>query len=209
MTQYVLYYLLLFFFNFKAMTNVSERNALKYEADKAILQKNYTKAVVLYKELSESTFLVNPELRLDLAHAYFMVEDTANASLEYKKIQHIADKELASTASLQIGLIDLQKKDSSTALLNFKFALEKNPENETARFNYEWLKKMLPAQKAKERVNQKTVVEEPQIQEVAKPKKIDLNEEETLKFLNAMKASDVEYLSKQRKIANTKGKKDW
>jgi hypothetical protein len=191
------------------MTNVSERNALKYEADKAILQKNYTKAVVLYKKLSESTFLVNPELRLDLAHAYFMVEDTANANLEYKKIQHIADKELASTASLQIGLIDLKKKDSATALVNFKFALEKNPENEIARFNYEWLKKMLPVQKNKEKISQKALVEEPQIQEIAKPKKIDLNEEETLKFLNAMKASDVEYLSKQRKIASTKSKKDW
>ncbi len=191
------------------MTNVSERNALKYEADKAILQKKYNKAVVLYKKLTESTFLVNPALRLDLGHAYFMTGDTAKANAEYKKIQHIGDTEIASIASLQIGMIDLKRKDSSMALKNFKFSLEKNPENETARFNYEWLKKLLPSEKIKENLIQKIVAQEKQIEESIKPKKIDLNEDETLKYLNSMKASDVEYLSKQRRYTSIKGKKDW
>ena len=212
MVQSILYSLVIFYLNINAMFNVTERNQLKYEADKAINQKKYKEAAVLYQRLSEATFLVSTELRLDLANAYFMTNDTAKAIIEYRKLEKISNIEQASTAKVQIGLLVLQKKDSLRALTYFKEALEKNADNEVARFNYEWLRKSLPSSKSlPQRIQQQQNEQqlEQKKDEKLEQKKNNLDEEQSLQVLNAMRASDVEHISKQRRITNKKTKNDW
>lgn len=203
-----IYALAVFILNYKALTNVSYRNQLKYEAEKAVKKEEYGKALGLYKDLCTASYIISPSLRNNLATAYFMNSDTANARKEFLKVAKISNPEISASALISLGQIDLLAKDSTAALLNFRKALEQNEDSKPAQQYYEWLRRSLPMRK--QRLYEKQIASQTEVEKDVNqnplPPQTNLNEEQTLFQLNAMRMSDVEHLSKQKRVAKTKMK---
>ncbi len=207
-----IFYIMLFFLNLKTLTNVSKRNELKNEANMAFVKKDFVNATEKYQILEAISFNLEPEARLNLAHCYFYVKDTANALLEYKKLLKINDPLVAATAYNQLGILNAMLGDSVSALACYKETLKLNPENEVAKYNYELIKKRNPesdklfSQKNKNRQTQseenqefaKTEKKEDELQTLA-PKK--MSKEKALEILDAMKLSELQFVH-QMKVSN-------
>ncbi|MBA4850072.1 tetratricopeptide repeat protein [Emticicia sp. BO119] len=213
------FYIILVFLNIRSLTNVSERNRLKIEAGEAFMKKNYTIARDKYQNLANISFNLEPEARLNMAHSYFYTQDTARALIEYKRLLRVTDEQIFTGALLQIGVINAMQKDSLTALQLFKEALQKNPDNITARYNYELLKKQLPDNNpeppppAQINENQNTEtqqsVEKKDELESTIPEK--MSREKALQILEAMKTNELQYTQKHKgkNEKNNKNSKDW
>jgi hypothetical protein len=87
---------------------------------------------------------------LNLAHAQYLLKDTANAFSRYQSLTQSPKNEIASKANLHLGLMTNQKGKAEEALSYFKQAVRQDPANEEARYNYEMLKKKLEEQKKKD-----------------------------------------------------------
>lgn len=213
-----LFYFILMFLNLRSLTNVSKRNILKYEATDAYNHKNFDLAVQKYQTLATISFNLEPEARLNLAHAYFFINDTTNAINEYKKLTKISDINISSSALIQLGVIETQLGDSLEAINLFKIALIKDNQNKIARYNYELLRKKMPQEPPKNNINQDKQSNQNALNGGAEVDKTDKKEEEldsttpekmskekALQILEAMKTTELQY-SQQRK--NTGSKKD-
>ncbi len=208
-----IFYIMLFFLNLKALTNVSKRNQLKNEANQAFVNKDYVSASEKYQILEAISFNLEPEARLNLAHSYFYVKDTANALIEYKKLLKINDPQVASTAYNQLGILNAMLGDSVSALSYYKETLKINPENRIARYNFELVKKKYPESgsafskkfETKRQSNSdfedfsKTEKKEDELQTLS-PKK--MSKEKALEILDAMKLSELQF-AHQVKITST------
>ena len=218
------FYIILLFLNLRSLTNVSERNLLTNEAARAFAQKKYGLAADKYQNLSKISFNLEPEARLNLAHAYFYIGDTTKALNEYRRLLRISDEQISSSVLIQIGVIDTMLGDSSTALMLFKEALQKNPENKTARYNYELLRKKLPQEPPKNNQNQNNQTQEQNpnnsgLTEKTEEKQEDLSsqtpekmsKEKALQILEAMKTNELQYSQQRKKSGKKKDKnaKDW
>ena len=205
------------------MTNVSERNLLKIQAGIAFSQKKYVLAVEKYQNLSEISFNLEPEARLNLAHAYFYTNDTTNALNQYKKLLKVNDERILSTALIQIGVINSMLGDSATAIVVFKEALNKNPDNKIARYNYELLRKKMPLEPPKNNQNNNQA-EDPKSNNGGGTKKTEekqeelssqtpekMSKEKALQILEAIKTNELQYSQQRKKVGTKKEKnsKDW
>lgn len=213
------FYIILLFLNIRSLTNVSERNRLKIEAGTAFMKENFPLARDKYQSLANLSFNLEPEARLNMAHSYFHTQDTARALLEYKRLLKVSDEKIFTGALIQIGVINAMLKDSLTAMLLFKEALQKNPDNETARYNYELLKKRMPdnnpppppQNQQNEPQNTETQQSEEKKDELKSNNPEKMSKEKALQILEAMKTNELQY-NPQRKEANkknSKNEKDW
>jgi Flp pilus assembly protein TadD len=213
------FYIILLLLNIRSLTNVSERNRLKIEAGTAFMKKNYVLAREKYQNLANISFNLEPEARLNMAHSYFYTQDTARALLEYKRLLKVSDEKIFTGALIQIGVINAMQKDSMTAMQLFKEALQKNPDNQTARYNYELLKKRLPDNNTP--LPPQNQVENPDNSETqqSNEKKDELqstdpekmSREKALQILEAMKSNELQYSPKHKESnkKNNKSEKDW
>lgn len=140
-------YLLLFFFlggtfAFFPIDNIAKINRYKAEAEAAYKAKDYEKAASLYAYLTDSLQVQDPEVSLNLAHAYFQTKKMDEAQERYRQVggQASAQKTLQSVANQQLGVIAAEAQKIEEALAFFKAALKANPKNQEARHNYELLK---------------------------------------------------------------------
>ncbi|MFY7909242.1 MAG: tetratricopeptide repeat protein [Emticicia sp.] len=203
------------------MTNVSQRNKLKIEAGKAFYTKNYRLASAKYQELSNISYNLEPEARLNLAHAYFSLNDTSRALDEYKKLLRLNNIGIATSAMIQVGVIETMIGDSLEAMQLFKIALQKDDQNKIARYNYELLRKKLPQSPPKNNQDQTTDTQNFNGGEVEKseerrdeldsttPEK--MSKEKALQILEAMKTTELQYSQqhKQHSLKKNKVEKDW
>jgi tetratricopeptide (TPR) repeat protein len=217
------FYIILLFLNIRSLTNVSERNLLKNEASQAFFQKKYALAAEKYQTLSNISFNLEPEARLNLAHAYFQTNDTTKSLNEYRRLLRINDEQISSTALIQVGVINTMLGDSATALALFKEALQKTPENKIARYNYELLRKKLPQKPPKNNQSNNQTQEEKQNNggetektdeqkdelDTQTPEK--MSKEKALQILDAMKTNELQYSQQRKKTVKKKDKdaKDW
>ena len=217
------FYIILLFLNLRSLTNVSERNVLKTDAAKAFYRKNYPLALQKYQTLAKISFNLEPEARLDLAHAYFATKDTARALTEYKQLLRLNDIRISSSAMIQVGVIDAMRGDSAEALGLFKIALQRDNQNKVARYNYELLKKKLPPIPPKNNKNQnnqqeaqannggETEKSEKKIEELDSTTPEKMSKEKALQILEAMKNTELQYSQQRKYPANkqNKAEKDW
>lgn len=217
------FYIILLFLNLRSLTNVSQRNILKVEAGKAYYKKDYPLATKKYEELANISYNLEPEARLNLAHAYFSINDTSKALEEYKKLVRLNDVKISTSAMIQVGVIETMKGDSSGALELFKVALQNDNENKVARYNYELLRKKLPISPPKNNQNQ-TSESERQANNGGETEKSDerrdeldsttpekMSKEKALQLLEAMKTTELQYVQqrKQKSGKTDKVEKDW
>jgi Ca-activated chloride channel homolog len=129
-------------------------NSAKAEAKNAFQSGDYAKAVATYRYLIDSLGVNEDEVLLNLAHAYYLQKDTANAYPNYQSLMSSSKGSIASKANLHVGLMANQRGKAEEALNLFKQAVKSDPTNEEARYNYEMLKKKLDEQKKKEQEQQ-------------------------------------------------------
>ncbi len=215
------FYIILLFLNLRSLTNVSQRNALKIEAGTAFYKKNFPLAAQKYEELANISYNLEPEARLNLAHAYFSINDTSKALEEYKKLVRLNDVTIATNAMIQVGVIETMKGDSTGALELFKVALQNDNENKVARYNYELLRKKLPQSPPKNNQSQTsesqsntggiTEKTEERRDELDSTTPEKMSKEKALQILEAMKTTELQYAQQRKQQANKKVKveKDW
>jgi tetratricopeptide (TPR) repeat protein len=130
------------------LKKASRINQAAQEAQGLYHRGQYRQAAALYQFLADSLQVKDDALILNLAHATFLAGDDAKATRHYTTLAKNPDPALQSIASTQLGLIYFRKDNPERALYTFKKALIQNPRNETARFNYELVKKYLAANPA-------------------------------------------------------------
>lgn len=133
---------------------ISKINSAKSAAKTAFNSGDYKAAIEKYKFLIDSLGVKEEEVLLNLAHAYYLQKDTANAATTYQPLTASVKKEISSKAFQQLGLLANQKGKSEEALNDFKQAVKADTKNEDARYNYEMLKKKLD-KKSKEEQQKK------------------------------------------------------
>lgn len=124
---------------------ISRINAIKSEAKKAFQSGDYKLAASKYALLADSLGVKEDEILMNLAHAYYLQKDTANAFTRYQSLTQSVSNEIASKAGNQLGLMLNQRGKPEEALAYFKQALKNDPRNNEARYNYEMVKKKLDA----------------------------------------------------------------
>ncbi len=134
-------------------SRVSKINTLKAEAKKAYLAGDMKTAIEKYKLLVDSLRVDEEEVAMNLANAYFNLNDTANALPRYQPLSVSQDAKIKSWASQQLGVVANRQGKFEEALNYFKQALKAEPANEQARYNYEMLKKKLEEKKKQDQKN--------------------------------------------------------
>ena len=129
-----------------------------------------------------------------------------------------------------MGTIEVINKDTLAALRYFKESLRQNPDNQKARYNYEFIKKKFSGKERVPKSNPQPQKQEQQspltpvpqtaqeVQETEEKKQLlnqlqhmKMSEAQAMMILDALKASEIQYLQQQkhRSISpndNSKGK---
>jgi Ca-activated chloride channel family protein len=134
---------------------IGKVNSLKNEARKAYTAGDYKTAIQKYKYLVDSLNVNEDEVLLNLASAYYLSKDTANAQLNYQAVADSEKNAVRSKAQQQLGVMADRQGKLEEALDHFKQAIKADPTNDDARYNYELLKKKLDEKKKKEQEEQK------------------------------------------------------
>ena len=135
-------------------TKIGKINSLKSEAKKAYEAGDFKTAITKYRYLIDSLHVNEDEVNLNLANAYFQLNDTTNAVSQYQSLTQSSKNQLRSKAQQQLGVMSNRQGKFEEALNHFKQAIKSDPTNEDARYNYELLKKKLEEEKKKEQQKQ-------------------------------------------------------
>ncbi len=126
---------------------VRKINTAKSRAEQAFKSGDYKSAITHYKYLVDSLDVREDEVMLNLANAYYLAKDTANAFTSYQALANSRDNVILSKANQQLGVMANQRGKFEEALNYFKQAIKAAPSNDDARYNYEMLKKKLEEKK--------------------------------------------------------------
>jgi Ca-activated chloride channel family protein len=127
--------------------DIARVNTLKKEARAAYNNGEFETAINKYNVLMQEYQQMDPNLMLNLSHAYYKAGNMEEAEKTYKPLIASGDMKVRSIANQQLGNMASAKKDYKTALNYYKAALKAAPDNEEARYNYELTKKLLNEQK--------------------------------------------------------------
>ena len=142
-----------------SVNDIARINTLKQEAQTAYKAGDYETALSKYEELTNDMDVSTDEISLNMAHAYYHLQDTAKALRAYNELSSVAEnKKIQSVAYNQVGVLynemDPSGKNDKAALNAFKAALKADPTNEEARYNYEVLKKKMKEKEQQDQQNQ-------------------------------------------------------
>lgn len=132
---------------------IGKINSVKKEAREAYTSGDYKTAIAKYRYLVDSLEVTEDEILLNLANAYYLSKDTAQAYTSYQSLIGSTTNEVRSKAQQQLGIMNHRRGKLEEALNNFKQAIKADPNNGPARYNYEMLKKKLDEQKKKDEKN--------------------------------------------------------
>lgn len=125
-------------------------NAAKSAAEDAFKRGDYGSAIQHYQYLVDSLGVKEDEVMINLANAYYLQKDTANALNTYQALTGSLKTDINSKAHQQLGILANQQGRAEEALNYFKQAIKAEPSNDGARYNYEMLKKKLNEKKKQE-----------------------------------------------------------
>ena len=108
---------------------------------------DYQTAVSKYQYLKDSLGVNEDEVLLNLANAYFELNDTTAALQHYQQLTQSSNGKIKSLAQQQLGVTRNRQAKFEDALNHFKEAIKADPTNMDARYNYELLKRKLDEQK--------------------------------------------------------------
>jgi tetratricopeptide (TPR) repeat protein len=129
---------------------IGKVNTLKDQAKKAFQTGDFKSAITHYRTLTDSLRVSEDEINLNLAHAYFQLNDTVAAQQGYQNALRSVNRKYQSIAHQQLGTLLNRQGKFDEALASYKAALKADPANEEARYNYELLRKKMDEQKKQE-----------------------------------------------------------
>lgn len=129
---------------------IAKVNKLKREAESAFKAGDYAKAANQYRLLVDSMNVKEQEINLNLAHAYFQQNDTAQARTYYASAAMGTNALAKSAAYQQLGVLAKNGNALKESLSYLKESIKANPANTSARYDYEVVKKLLDKQKEQE-----------------------------------------------------------
>lgn len=132
---------------------IAQINSLKSDAKEAYTSGDYKTAVEKYRYLIDSLQVSEDEVMLNLANAYFQLNDSVNASGFYRNLTQSKAPKMRSLSNQQLGVLSNRLGKFEDALEYFKQSLRADPTNEDARYNYELVKKKLEEQKKQDEKN--------------------------------------------------------
>ncbi len=219
----LLCYILLWISDNRSFDTIARLNEQKKLAENAFIEKDYKMASNIYYQISYGSLFSKPSARMNLANSYFEDEQFRKAEKQYKLLTKVKENMIATRAYNQLGLIAVQRKDSSAAIQYFKTALEIFPNNKIAKANYIFLKDNyagfedmtsdFAVNKSKSKVSEEqqtqldsipNLIEE--VSEEAKKEKflnslksINMSEEQARAILDAMKENEAQYIFQLRR----------
>lgn len=134
---------------------IARVNSAKSEARKAYISGDYKKALEKYRYLADSMGVREDEVLLNLGHAYFQTNDTAQAIATYQSLIGSGKTDVRSKARQQLGILHHRQGKMEEALADFKQAVKADANNTDARYNYEMLKRKLDEKKKQDEKNNK------------------------------------------------------
>ncbi|MCP9767462.1 hypothetical protein EGI22_06030 [Lacihabitans sp. LS3-19] len=213
MYQFI-YHIVFFLLNPQFFGNIEQQNTLKKEFNEVLLKGEFAKAIGIFEQIENVNRLIEPELRLDVAHAYFAVNDTLNARINYEYLQDNPNNIQAAQAKNQLGILALMKGDSALALKLFKSSMEKNIDNEKARFNFELISRIYhpkfspPPPQQDQKQSQEIIASEEKEKELDQYTSNKISKEKALQLLEDLKNSEMKVLI-SGKNSKKKVEKDW
>lgn len=117
--------------------DIAAINRLKREAEAAFRNKYWNVAIAKYKQLIETYQVKEPEVMLNLAHAYFEAREYAMALVSYEQAAKCNNKAIQTVAFQQAAIIKAQSGQLEDALRYLRNSLRAWPNNQVARYNYE------------------------------------------------------------------------
>ncbi len=144
------YSLIIFLLAFIGPGDIGKVNMEKSAAKDAYQRGEFKAAVTHYKTLIDSLGVKEDEVAMNLAHAYFQLNDTLNAQNSYLPLTGSSTSRFRSLANQQLGVLANRQGKFEEALNYFKNSLKADPANEEARYNYEMVKKKLEEKKKQE-----------------------------------------------------------
>ncbi|MBF9252587.1 tetratricopeptide repeat protein [Pontibacter sp. 172403-2] len=138
-----LFAVLLISFLSGGLRTISRINEYAQEAAQAYHQQNYTNAIAAYEYLLHDLEVNDDQLRLNLAHAYYEAGLMEQAKEAYRLLADHPTSHLRAVVHLQLGNIAARQQKYKQALSLYRQALIADPASETARYDYELLKKYL------------------------------------------------------------------
>ncbi|HYG20993.1 MAG TPA: tetratricopeptide repeat protein [Ohtaekwangia sp.] len=133
---------------------IGKINKAKSAAQEAYNSGNFKTAIQQYRYLVDSLQVTEDEILLNLANAYYLTKDTAQAYSGYQSLAGSTNNTVRSKAQQQLGIMHHKQGKLEEALNNFKQSIKADPANMDARYNYEMLKKKLDEQKKQEEKQQ-------------------------------------------------------
>lgn len=189
---------------------IAERNRLKQQAQQAFMERDFVRSAALYRRLSESAIIPESGVLFNLAQAYFALGNVPLARVQYERLSRTSDQGVAAASLSQLGVLACHSGDSTAALTFFRRALEVSPGYEAARYNYELLRKIRPAAvPPPSRPSPKaSTTPPPSVSAQALPtetredflnrlRRYDLSEEKARMLLDAMRASEIQYIQQR------------
>ena len=130
-------------FNNFNINRVDEINKLFKSAENSFINEDYKNAIEDYKILIDSFEISNEKVYLNLAHSYFLINDTLNAIENYNYASLTKDEKIKSIAFQQLGNINESKNNLEEALNYYKNSIISDNTNNDSKFNYELVKKKI------------------------------------------------------------------
>ncbi|TXK49257.1 aerotolerance protein [Pontibacter qinzhouensis] len=122
---------------------ISQINRYAREAAIAYQQQDFVTAIAAYEHLLNDLEVQDDQISLNLAHAYYKAGLLDKALQQYQQLATHPFQHIRAVAALQTGNIAARRNKFKLALTYYKKALVAEPGNESARYNYELLKKYL------------------------------------------------------------------
>ncbi len=122
---------------------VSEKNEAIEKAASHYAEEDYEAAVRDHLSLINDFGIQSEAVNFNLGLSYQYNGQEEDAQQKYSELTGATQKDIASSASNQSGVLLGNKKKYKEALEAFKLALLKNPNNEEARYNYELLSRWM------------------------------------------------------------------
>ena len=132
---------ILYILSFINLSKIYTTNQAKKRAEKNYATHSYKKSASYLHTLIDSLQIKDDNAIIDLAHTYYQIRDNKKAENYYSKSANSSNPKIKSIASHQLGILAYNEKQNEKALAYFKSALQADPTNEKARYNYELLKK--------------------------------------------------------------------
>ena len=219
MIEIVFFYLFFLFQNFSSISSIEQRNRLKTSIEKAVKENKPDEIIRAYSSYISISTIVEPEIRMIAADAYFQVGDFEQADLLLSKLGKIKNSTIRSRILTQQSLLLVAQKDTSSAIQQLVFAIQENPANDIARFNYELLKNLYnPTAPPPPMTTPESIKDQPENTVNSQEKEADLvsntpsriSRETALQILENLKASERQgFAPKKMTISSEKTENDW